>query len=177
MKIINIDQLAEYSRISVNIDRRQYEPIIKLAVVTDLLPLVGPSMVELIDALPMGGVDAPELRAFHSGFIVPFMAKTVELRMLVEHGANWGREGIVQFQDSQNTSAPVSDAMRANMIKQVRSDKSVFQTYLQNRFAEVGGVFDSVQFEAAENTRPAQVVTGTIQAIGKGRTSRARRYE
>lgn len=177
MKVLTIDDMGQYSRISANTDRRQYEPIIELAKVTELIPVVGDVIVKDIEALAQGGTDRPELRAFHKGYIIPFFSKAVEIRLIVEHGANWGREGIIQYNDSANQSVPISDAMRANMLKQCRSDLSVFQSYLTSRFNEVSGILDGVQYEQLDNVKAQPYRPGTVRAIGTGRTSKARRYE
>jgi hypothetical protein len=177
MKLLTIDHLGSFGRVNANIDSKQWQPFLALSLITDLRPIVSAEMINDIEALPIDGSDRPQLRNFHSSFIVPFLAKAVEIRLLAQHGANWGREGLVQFVDSQNTSSPISDAMRSTMLKQCRSDLSVFQTYLKNEFAAIGQTLDGVKYTVQDGLNSPEIVASTIQPIGNGRKSKANRYE
>ena len=177
MKLLTIDHLGSFGRVNANIDNKQWYPFLALSLVTDLRPIVSAQMIADIEGLAIDGSDRPQLRAFHSAFIVPFLAKAVEIRLLAQHGANWGREGLVQFVDSQNTSAPISDAMRSTMLKQCRSDLSVFQTYLKNEFAVIGQTLDGMKYTVQDGLNSPEIAPSTIQPVGAGRKSKARRYE
>lgn len=176
MKTIIIDQIQQYSQISGNTEKKLYEPAIKLAEATDLAPFVSAQLIADVNALDNDGADRPELRAFHSSFIVPYIAKAVELRLLVTHGNIWAREGIVQIQDSQNTSAPIGDSARNNLLKQCRSDKAVFQTLMQNRFAQVARTFDGVAYDLDSQTNQPKRNASTFKPVKAKNVSKPKKF-
>jgi hypothetical protein len=177
MKLLTIDQMALYTPITQNISAKIFEPQVELTKVTDLIPTIGSQMTEQIEALVMDGADFPQLRQLFAGYIVPFMVKAVEVRLLAIHGLNWGREGLVKYQDSTAVSQPISDSERGTMIKQARSDMGAFKTILLNKLRKDAMTFDDVVYQLDEDTQSNPVVVGTIYAVGKGRKLDKSRFE
>lgn len=162
-KIIGIQQIQEFAPVPKSIDGSKVEPLIQSAQTFDLEPKIDPIL--FLDLLgPINEEERPELAAFLSEKVAPFLSYAVYIRMLTSFGRDLTPSGLTKPSDPRGTFQPADERDRAAMIRQAQSDLNIYETRLFLALDAANYKFDGVQYQEL-NKKPRSGRKFKISAI------------
>ncbi len=87
----------------------------------------------------------PQLNALFEDYIKPFLVLGAYYRFLLYHGRNISQYGIRQ--NNEDTSAEISDQVRAALMGDVESQKSGYLNKLKNKMFDDNFTYDGIVYD------------------------------
>jgi hypothetical protein len=167
MATITLTNIQAYAQITTNIEGRLIDPSISLSRTFELDSILTKALMTAVDVAVATPNSAPQLEAFYNEFIIPYWCLCAYHRFLATHGTNVTQFGVTVTRDPRGTFDQASEEQRANILRQVHSDRKVFKQYMTDRLKEMNFTFDGVSF-AESKTIDRQ--SSYISAIRKRET-------
>jgi hypothetical protein len=146
MATITLTNIQAYAQITTNIEDRLIDPSISLSRTFELDSILTKALMTAVDVAVATPNSAPQLEAFYNEFIIPYWCLCAYHRFLATHGTNVTQFGVTVTRDPRGTFDQASEEQRANILRQVHSDRKVFKQYMTDRLKEMNFTFDGVSF-------------------------------
>lgn len=138
--ITKLDFTADRVPFTQNLDNRLIEPYITKAQKQDFKPLVSDAFYTAITA----ETPTAEIQTFLDDYVKEFLVYATMARFLAYHGNIIAQNGMREYVD--NTSQPISDTSRAQLIKEAEKDMKIALSVMMKEASDVSYTWDGVVY-------------------------------
>lgn len=157
--ITKLDFSADRVPFTQNLDDRLIEPYINKAQKQDFKPIVPATFYTAITGTP-----GTELNTFLEDYVKEFLVYAAYNRFLAYHGSIIAQNGIREYVDA--TSQPITDVMRAQLIKEAEKDMNIAKTVMLKQANDVDYTWDSVVYNFNADCEITNKTSFGIRAVG-----------
>lgn len=142
-----------------NLDDRLIQPYIEKAQKQDLKPIVPDAFYTVITGSP-----GAQLTLFLINYVKDFLVYAAFSRFLAYHGSIVAQNGIREYVD--NTSQPISDIARAQLIKEAEKDMKIALSVMMKAASDASYTWDGVTYNFNENCNVEKISSFGVRAVG-----------
>lgn len=144
--LANKTDMQEFTAFSINTPDELFNP--RLQQITDRIGgYISDELLTAILALTRGNETPPETYAFWFDYVRPYVVQSIYVSMMQTHGFNVTGQGLTVFSDGQNTSAPLQERPRSQMIRDAKSNEGLYLNKMLFEFKQKSGIFDGTSYE------------------------------
>lgn len=108
---------------------------------------ISDELLTAILGLTRGNATPPETYAFWFDYVRPFAVHAVFFQLMQTHGFNVTPQGLTTFGDGQNTTSPLSERQRSQLIRKWESNANLWLNKMLFEFGANNGTFDGTSYE------------------------------
>lgn len=140
-------QLQLHAPISISdLNSAKFEPFVQYGL-REVMRALPTSMQPIIKSLDFTGL--PELQAFWTDYLQPWLAQEVYLEMALQGGVNVTSDGVRTV--SEQYSSETTDKLKADVFARIKKQCQRYKQDVFTKYQDVKYVFDNVAYQPTAN--------------------------